>query len=586
MKRFVGLFVLATFSISPMVGAVSAQCASPENHPIDLAICLDISGSMSDLLDSVRGRVWDIVSDLSRAKPTPQLRVALITFGGEEPASDGYIVRHTDFTGDLDTAYSKLMALNTNGGEEYVGWVIERAVKSLNWSTDPNALRVIFLAGNESADQRATEHDFRTAARTATNKDIIINSVYAGNHEQGIAEKWDRVAQVAKGTYTAIDVVAGTEQIETPYDADLVELNGELNRTYIPYGKHGAEGLANQIAQDVNAGKMGAQSCGSRVAAKGCALYSSATWDLVDAVRQEGFRLEGIEPNELPVSMRSMTLDQRRAFIKGIQDIRDRVKLEIAESDKNRRAFIRARQTRNCGSGPSFDDALLTSLRAQAAAKGFTYPAPAPETKVEAVAEPVGPMLPRPKLKVPVQTNVDALIAAMPAVEYGMDGYRSRRVAFAERLADSVRSPVSMFVGDRTFASAGLATEALVDLLRIKVDELQTIRVVNAAPAPFAYLSPSPVEAKAKGDATCYRVGGFDFADRAIAERVQNDIRDALKSLDQNQGCKGPDEPAQLVSLKQPDPVALQRSVESYREKIKIIAESAGLAYTMLVEGC
>ncbi len=586
MKRFLGLFVLAAFSVSPTVRTVVAQCAAPENHPIDLAICLDISGSMSDLLDSVRGRVWDIVSDLSRAKPTPQLRVALITFGGEEPAGDGYIVKHTDFTGDLDTAYSKLMALNTNGGEEYVGWAIERAVESLNWSTDPNALRVIFLAGNESADQRAAEHDFRTAARTATGKDIIINSVYAGNHEQGIAEKWDRVAQVAKGTYTAIDVVAGTEQIETPYDVELVELNGELNRTYIPYGKHGAEGLANQIAQDVNAGKMGAQSCGSRVAAKGCALYSAATWDLVDAVREEGFRLEGVEPNELPVSMRSMTLDQRRAFIKGIQDIRDRVKLEIAESDKNRRAFIRAKQTRNCGSGPSFDDALLTSLRAQAAAKGFTYPAPAPETKVEVVAEPVGPMLPRPKLKIPVQTNVDALMAAMPAVEYGMDGYRTRRVAFAERLADSVRSPASMFVGDRKFTSAGLATEALVDLLRIQVDELQTIRVVNAAPAPFAYVLPSTAEAKAKGDATCYRVGGFDFADRAIAERVQNDIRDALKSLDQNQGCKGPDEPAQLVSLKQPDPATLQRSVETYREKIKIIAEAAGLAYTMLVEGC
>lgn len=586
MKRFLGLFVLAAFSVSPTVRTVVAQCAAPENHPIDLAICLDISGSMSDLLDSVRGRVWDIVSDLSRAKPTPQLRVALITFGGEEPAGDGYIVKHTDFTGDLDTAYSKLMALNTNGGEEYVGWAIERAVESLNWSMDPNALRVIFLAGNESADQRAAEHDFRTAARTATGKDIIINSVYAGNHEQGIAEKWDRVAQVAKGTYTAIDVVAGTEQIETPYDVELVELNGELNRTYIPYGKHGAEGLANQIAQDVNAGKMGARSCGSRVAAKGCALYSAATWDLVDAVREEGFRLEGVEPSELPVSMRSMTLDQRRAFIKGIQDIRDRVKLEIAESDKNRRAFIRAKQTRNCGSGPSFDDALLTSLRAQAAAKGFTYPAPAPQTKVEVVAEPVGPMLPRPKLKIPVQTNVDALMAAMPAVEYGMDGYRTRRVAFAERLADSVRSPASMFVGDRKFTSASLATEALVDLLRIQVDELQTIRVVNAAPAPFAYVLPSTAEAKAKGDATCYRVGGFDFADRAIAERVQNDIRDALKSLDQNQGCKGPDEPAQLVSLKQPDPATLQRSVESYREKIKIIAEAAGLAYTMLVEGC
>ena len=181
MTRSIMLFALTALSLSPTVGAAPAPQCRSENRAIDLAICLDISGSMSDLLDSVRGRVWDIVTDLSRATPTPTLRVALITFGGEGPAEDGYIVRHTDFTGDLDTVYGKLMGLNTNGGEEYVGWAIERAVESLDWSSDPDALRIIFLAGNESADQLVTEHDFRIAARAATDMDIIINSVYAGD---------------------------------------------------------------------------------------------------------------------------------------------------------------------------------------------------------------------------------------------------------------------------------------------------------------------------------------------------------------------------------------------------------------------
>ena len=118
MTRYIMLFALAALSLPRTVGAVPAPQCRSENRAIDLAICLDISGSMSDLLDSVRGRVWDIVTDLSRATPTPSLRVALITLGGEGPAEDGYIVRHVDFTGDLDTVYGNRRALNTNGGEE------------------------------------------------------------------------------------------------------------------------------------------------------------------------------------------------------------------------------------------------------------------------------------------------------------------------------------------------------------------------------------------------------------------------------------------------------------------------------------
>ncbi len=587
MTRSILLFALAAVSLSPTTAASTSPPKPPESRAIDLAICLDISGSMSNLVDSVRGRIWDIVSDLSRATPTPRLRVALITFGGNHPADDGYIVRHTDFTRDLDTAYGKLMALNTDGGDEYVGWAIERAVESLDWSVSPDALRLIFVAGNESADQLAAVHDFRAAARAATDRDIIINSVYAGNREQGVAEKWDRVAQLGNGTYAAIDVVSGTIQIETPYDVELAELNRELNGTYIPYGKHGAAGLANQIAQDENAGKMGAQSCSSRVAAKGCALYNAATWDLVDAVRQPDFRLESVEPQELPTFMKSMTTAQRKTYIAGMQDIRDTITAEISESDRKRRAFIRARQAKDRASRPSFDDALLSSLRAQAVAKGFTYPAPEPVSKVEAVAEFEGPLLPRRELKAPVQASVDALLAAVPVLEYGVDGYRSRRLALAERFAEAVGGPVQIYVGDQTFASVDLASDALVDLLRRQVGELQTIRVVHAAPAPFAYTASSGAAGRAKGDATCYRVGGIDFADMAIAERVLKDIRDALKPYNQRHVVSNqPDGPAKLVSAKQPDAAASQRAAELYREQIRIIAETAGWAYMTLVDGC
>ena len=70
MKRSTILFALATLSLSPALEAATAPRNPSENRAIDLAICLDISGSMSDLLDSVRGRVWDILA----GQATPRMR--------------------------------------------------------------------------------------------------------------------------------------------------------------------------------------------------------------------------------------------------------------------------------------------------------------------------------------------------------------------------------------------------------------------------------------------------------------------------------------------------------------------------------
>lgn len=259
----------------------------------------------------------------------------------------------------------------------------------------------------------------------------------------------------------------------------------------------------------------------------------------------------------------------------------------FCKATPHRRAFIRAKRAQDRGSRPSFDDALLTSLRAQAVAKGFTYPAPAPVAKIEVVAEPMGPLLPRLQLKTPVQANVNALVAAMPALEYGVIGYRSRRPALAERLADVVGAPVRILVGNREFVSVVLAREALLDLLRVQVEELQTIRVVNAAPVPFVYAPSSATTAPAKGSSPSYRIGGIDFADRAIAERVRDDIRDALKPYGQEQVDMGQTRgSARLVGLKQIDLVEVKRLIDLNRERIKMIAETAGLSYMMLVDGC
>ena len=43
-----------------------------ETRPVDVVVILDTSGSMQDLLDAARARVWDVVNELGRMKPTPE----------------------------------------------------------------------------------------------------------------------------------------------------------------------------------------------------------------------------------------------------------------------------------------------------------------------------------------------------------------------------------------------------------------------------------------------------------------------------------------------------------------------------------
>jgi len=343
-----------------------------ETRPVDVVVMLDTSGSMENLLDATRARVWDVVNELGRMKPTPELRVGLVSFGTDKTTEEqGFIIQHLDLSDDLDEVYAELMALTIGGGTELVGRALNEALDGMSWSPEYDALRVIFVAGNESADQGVKDDDFRIAVRAARDRGIIVNALYAGNRDQGVVEKWHEVAQAGEGNFSAIDPAIGSIQIAAPQDARLLELNGKLNTTYVPYGEKGQDGLTNQVAQDSNASRLGVQSCSSRIVAKGGALYNNASWDLVDKSLEEGFDWDTVSPADLPEEMQSMTAEERVEFIAAKRAQREAIQSEIQSASEAREAFVKqaiAEQIGEAGLG----EAMRAAIREQAMAKGFT----------------------------------------------------------------------------------------------------------------------------------------------------------------------------------------------------------------------
>ncbi len=354
---------------------VASERGLCERRPVDLVICLDTSGSMTGLIDSARARLWDIVTSLSRARPTPRLRVGLLTYGApsRSTASQGWVAFQSPLTTDLDSLYSKMMSLGTDGGDEFVGWVLHDALHRMDWSNDPRALKIIFVAGNESADQASEVYNFRHVAETARGRGIVINSIFAGDRRQGVSEHWDQVAACGGGSYSAIDMQCGTVQIDTPHDKVLLELNMKLNATYVPYGDAGREGAANQEAQDENALRLGRQSAGTRVAAKATVQYDNARWDLVDAVAQSRVKVEELKAADLPEPMRDMDLIERRQFVETQRTVRAKIQKRISEVNGEREKFVKESRQQKSGGKVALDDAMLETLRTQAKEKGFTF---------------------------------------------------------------------------------------------------------------------------------------------------------------------------------------------------------------------
>jgi hypothetical protein len=362
----------------------SAPIASAQGKAIDLVLCLDVSGSMNGLIESAKLRLWDIVNELARMKPTPNLRVCLYSYGATAyPADKGWVRKELDLTEDLDNVYKMLTALHTGGGEEYVARVSKTALDEQKWSTDKDALRLIFVAGNEPVDQdkQVPLDDIAAQAKKAG---VIVNTIYCGSANSGEAAGWSKFAATCGGRFMNIDMNRAATQIvvKTEFDGEIIKLGDELNKTYLAIGKDGKVGAVNQLAQDKNAANVaGAPGAGiansvSRAESKAGALYR-CDWDAVDCWKnQKDFDITKLKDEELCEELRKLKPQERLAYVKKKAEERETIQKKIAELSAKRQKKVDeevAKKPRT-DAEKALDDALKGIIRDQAREKGFEIP--------------------------------------------------------------------------------------------------------------------------------------------------------------------------------------------------------------------
>ncbi len=370
--------VASTAIACPPVDHVSAKDPAPTDRPVvRIAILLDTSNSMDGLIAQAKSQIWTLVNRFGkscRGSARPDLRIALYEYGNSSlKPSEGYIRQVLPFTTDLDLLSEKLFSLSTNGGDEYCGAVIRRAVADLDWNKKPGDLSMIVIAGNEPFTQGDVHYS--EAIADAITRGVRINSIFCGDRAEGVATKWADGATLGRGSFGNINQNAPIDTCATPFDDEIVRLGAEVNTTYIPYGRDGDAGAERQAKMDhANAAMPGAGP--ARAAAKAGNQYRNENWDLVDAVKEGKVDLKKAEAKDLPAPMQTMTPAERESHVKTLLARRDEISKRVHELQKQRVAFIeedKAKKAKGQHGEPTLADALIAAIDVQAREEGYEF---------------------------------------------------------------------------------------------------------------------------------------------------------------------------------------------------------------------
>jgi len=343
--------------------SVEPKVNLPAKHYVKIALLLDTSNSMDGLIDQAKSQLWDIVNEFNYVrcgnKTRPELQIALYEYGNDGLSSkEGYVRQVIGFSSDLDKLSEKLFSLTTNGGEEFCGKVINTSLKQLEWGKNKDDLK---LKG---------KLNYKDATSQAKEKDVVVNTIFCGNYQQGIGSKWKEGALLTGGEYMAIDHNKEVVHITTPYDDIIIQLNGKLNKTYISYGKLGKTRIAAQRTQDMEAEELDEVVIVKRAVSKSSSFYNNASWDLIDASKDADFDVNKIDKKSLPSALQNKSTGEIEAYIASQKAERKRINLEIQELQRKRQAFIKSKQGKEKG---TLEDVMLNAIRKQASTKNYSW---------------------------------------------------------------------------------------------------------------------------------------------------------------------------------------------------------------------
>jgi len=209
-----GLAACILAGLTAGVNAAEESSEKPKRPKMDLAFCIDTTGSMQGELDVVKNKMKELVAKLSSTKPVPDIRVGLVAF---RDRGDQYVTKVFQFTEDIDKIVKDISNLEAGGGgdgPEAVNQALHSAITDLNWDGSNKATKVMFLIGDAGPHKYAGDYNWKTECSQAINRGIQINAIGCDGLEQfPKGEGTDVFKEIARLTDGRFETLAYRQEV-------------------------------------------------------------------------------------------------------------------------------------------------------------------------------------------------------------------------------------------------------------------------------------------------------------------------------------------------------------------------------------
>jgi Mg-chelatase subunit ChlD len=368
LRQFAQAIALA-FALAPSILTATPAAARPV---VEVAFVLDTTGSMGPLIEAAKRKIWSIATAIIDCSPDAEIRMGLVAY---RDIGDVYVTRTYDLTTDIQDLYGELLNLRAQGGGDWPESVNEAlyvGVQKLSWSQGRNTTRILFLVGDAPPHMDYPQDmKYPDVMRLARAKAITVNAVQAGT-ARDTERFWREIAQMGGGEYIPIPQNGGeVSMIESPYDRDIIDLQGRINHTVVPYGpRHLQDRVGKRVEQLRAAPSASAVDMAgylNRNAARGGSGEAiTGDGDLVADVKAGRKRLDSIMRDELPETMRGMSAAEQQAHLDRQDQERKTLNGQLAELVKKRDQYVTDQRKRApARTADSFDRAVEKTLRVQ-----------------------------------------------------------------------------------------------------------------------------------------------------------------------------------------------------------------------------
>ena len=382
----IALFVLTLAAVVyyPQLSAKTVQepvrrsrSTSRTNPKIDVVFVLDTTGSMADLIQTAKEKIWSIATTMASAQQTPDIRIGLVAY---RDRSDAYVTKVVDLSDDLDSVYATLMDFAADGGgdtPESVNKALNDAVHQMSWNEQDQAYKVIFLVGDAPPHMDYNEVQYPEIVASALEKGIVVNTIQCGDIATAI-EPWTQIASLGHGNFFQVEQAGGAVAYTTPYDEEIATLSAKLDDTRLYFGTdEEKEKMRNKVAatDKLHDGASFASRARRGVfnASAGGRTNLLGENELVDAVSSGAIDLNDIEEDALPESVAVMAPAEQAEYVAGLATERAELKRQIQELSQDRDSFLDEKVEEAGGMKGSLDQKLYDTVKDQAGKAGLEY---------------------------------------------------------------------------------------------------------------------------------------------------------------------------------------------------------------------